>query len=419
MIGGLREELLGRGIVLSYLTVMLVTTTEGTMNLLFPLYLDQLGYVLAGIGTIASLFAVMQLASRVPVGAAYHASTARRQLAAWLVVFALSTTGYAIVGGSLPLIIALTLVHGFAFGALGTLNLAQAIDITGGRKAGPVMGWYTASLSLGYALGAFAGGALADRVGVGGALAILGLAPLLGLAAVMASPPIVGVARPPRGTGPILGRALGAWRSIDGRVWLAFAIVLFLNTVSDSVDTFFPLFGTVALGLPVAALGALKGVKSAAATVVRFASGAVFRVVDFRVVNFWGVVVMSVTTIALAHVAAYPALVVLFIVLGICRGMLRVTSAATIAGLRSEGRDVGLSSGVYNAGLDLGAIIGPAAGGVLATAFGLGTMFQVVAGASLVVYLAVALASPSGRKGLRVLPSRAPAGATPPGTPAT
>jgi len=56
VIGGLREELLGRGIVLSYLTVMLVTTTEGTMNLLFPLYLDQRGYVLAGIGTIASLY---------------------------------------------------------------------------------------------------------------------------------------------------------------------------------------------------------------------------------------------------------------------------------------------------------------------------------------------------------------------------
>ena len=111
MIRGLREELLGRGIVLSYVTVMLVTTTEGTMNLLFPLYLDQRGYVLAGIGTIASLFAVMQLASRVPVGAAYHASTARRQLAAWLVVFALSTTGYAIVGDTLPFLSATHRVH--------------------------------------------------------------------------------------------------------------------------------------------------------------------------------------------------------------------------------------------------------------------------------------------------------------------
>lgn len=419
MIPGLREELLGRGIVLSYVTVMLVTTTEGTMNLLFPLFLDQRGYLLAGIGTIASLFAVMQLVSRVPVGAAYHASTARRQLAFWLVVFALSTSGYAIVGASLPLIIALTLVHGFAFGALGTLNLAQAIDITGGRKAGPVMGWYTASLSLGYALGAFVGGALADRIGLGGALALVGLLPLLGLVAVGLAPVTPGVARPPRVTGGVLGRALGAWRSIDGRVWLAFVIVLFLNTMSDSVDTFFPLFGTVALGLPVAALGALKGVKSAAATVVRFLSGAVFRFVDFRVVNVWGLVVMSVATIVLAHVGSYPALVVVFVVLGVCRGLLRVTSAATIAGLRSEGKDVGLASGVYNAGLDLGAIIGPAVGGILGTIFGLGMMFQLVAGGSLVIYLVIALASPSGRKGLSILPPRQPAGATRPGTPTT
>jgi len=56
---------------------------------------------------------------------------------------------------------------------------------------------------------------------------------------------------------PLWRRGLAAFLGIDGRVWLAFTIVLFLNILSDSTDTFFPLYGT-AIGLPVAFVGALK-----------------------------------------------------------------------------------------------------------------------------------------------------------------
>ena len=86
-----------------------------------------------------------------------------------------------------------------------------------------------------------------------------------------------------------------------------------------------------------------------------------------------------------------------FLVAGLCRGILRVTTAATIAEIRREGRDIGLSSGVYNAGLDLGSIIGPVAGGVVSTVVGIPTMFQVLAVASLVLYFGVSLSSAKGR----------------------
>jgi predicted MFS family arabinose efflux permease len=77
-----------------------------------------------------------------------------------------------------------------------------------------------------------------------------------------------------------------------------------------------------------------------------------------------------------------------------------VTSAATVAELRAEGRDIGLSSGVYNAGLDLGSIIGPAAGGVLSAAFGIPVMFQLLPAGALVLYFAVAVSSRAGRSAL-------------------
>ncbi len=372
-------------------------------NLLFPLYLDHYGYALTVIGTLSSLLGVMRLASRVPIGARYRGSRAKGQQLFWLVLFLVSTSGYAFAHGDLALIVAVTVVHGFSFGALGTINLAVAIDISGGRRAGAVMGWYTAALSAGYALGAFLAGAFADRIGIDATLLWLGLTPSVAIAAVWLTPAVPDSERAAPTPGVALWRrGVSAFRGIDGRVWLAFTIVLFLNILSDSTDTFFPLYG-IAIGLPVAFIGALKASKSASATVIRFFAGAVFRFLDYRAINFWAVLLFAASTFAIPLVPvpiAGPVLLAVFLGAGLCRGILRVTSAATVAELRAEGRDIGLSSGVYNSGLDLGAIIGPAAGGVLSAAFGIPAMFQLLAGGSLVLYFAVALSSPAGRSAL-------------------
>jgi MFS family permease len=310
-------------------------------------------------------------------------------------VFTIATSGFAFAGGLLPVVTLLTVVHGYAFGALGTINLAATIDLTGGRRAGVTMGWYTASLSTGYAIGAFLGGAIADRFGVGAALAVLGLPPALAAIAVLRLPPITAPEHDvPRGAG--LRGLFAAHLKVDTRVWLATVVVLYINVVSDAIDSFFALFG-LAVGLPLAASGALKGLKSSAATFIRFISAGVFRFVDHRTVNFWGVILMGVSTLLIPVLPTFGVLVVLFAVNGVCRGILRVTSSATVAEVRAEGHDVGIASGVYNAGLDIGGILGPAVGGIVADRVGLGAMFQIVALASLVLYFAVALSTPRAR----------------------
>src|SRR5439155_16790748 len=58
--GGLRAELLGGGIILTYLVCLVTTTTEGVHNLLFPLYLNHYGFALTLIGTLSSLLGVMR-----------------------------------------------------------------------------------------------------------------------------------------------------------------------------------------------------------------------------------------------------------------------------------------------------------------------------------------------------------------------
>jgi predicted MFS family arabinose efflux permease len=113
---------------------------------------------------------------------------------------------------------------------------------------------------------------------------------------------------------------------------------------------------------------------------------------------------MALSTFLIPVLPAFGALVVLFLVSGICRGLLRVTSAATVAEVRAEGHDVGVASGVYNAGLDIGAILGPFLGGLVANTMGIGPMFQVVAVGSAALYFAVALSTPRARAALSLGP---------------
>lgn len=386
-------------VLLQYVIAALCTTAEGAILLIYAPYLDGYGYALPTIGTLSALFNVFRLVSRVPVGAAYRPTRARGQLVLWLLVFAAATSGFAFAGGSLPLVVLLTVVHGYAFGALGTINLAVVIDLTQGRRAGATMGLYTAALSTGYAVGAFAGGALADALGIPGAIALIGTLPVLAVPFVLARPPLAANTHATE-RGPGLVGLWRAHRDLDVRVWLAFVIVLYINLVSDAIDTFFALYG-LAIGLPLAATGALKGVKSGAATFIRLVSAGVFRFVDHRAVNFWGVLLMGIATFAVPLLGGvFAALALAFLVAGLCRGLLRVTSAAMIAELRAEGRNVGVASGVYNAGLDIGGIIGPLIAGVVADAIGLAPMFQVVAAGSVVAYLAVALSSARARAAL-------------------
>lgn len=385
-----------RPFVLLLIVACAVTTAKGTEEIVYPPYLAGHGYSLSLIGLLTSLFAALQLASRMPVGIAYRADRAKRQFALALAAFGVSTSGFAFANGQPVAVVVLSVVLGFAFGSVGTLGLALAIDVTGGRRAGASMAWYTAAISLGYALGSVIGGSLAETIGIPATLGLIGMLPVMAAVAVLALPAIDGAPFPvDRGRG--LRGLFGAAGKLDRRVWLAFVIVLYINVLSDSTDTFFPVFAPT-VGISLAVVGLLRAFKSGAAIFIRSTGVVLLRLVDYRTVTLVSIVAAATATFAVPLSASLGVLIPIWVVLGLTRGVLRATSAATIAELRNEGRDVGLASGVYNSGLDIGAIVGPALGGGLATVFGIGPMFQIVAVVALCAWLAVALSSPGTRR---------------------
>jgi predicted MFS family arabinose efflux permease len=373
-----------------------ITTTKGTVEIIFPPYLAGYGYSLSVIGLLTSLIAALQLVSRVPAGLAYRGHRAKQQYAFALVAFALSTIGFAFANGNAAAVAALSLVHGFAFGAIGTLGLALAIDLSSGRGAGASMAWYTAAISTGYALGSLIGGSAAETIGMPATLGLLGALPLLAALAVLVLPDIEGAPQAfDRGRG--LRGLFAAGAKLDSRVWLAVVIVLYLNVLQDGLDTFFPVFAPT-VGISLAVVGVLRAIKSGAGIFMRFSIAVLLQAVDYRRVTLVAVVASAAGLAAVPLSNSVLVIAPIFVVLGLTRGVLRATSAATIAELRREGRDVGLASGVYNMGLDVGGIIGPALGGAVAGVVGIPAMFQIVAVTAFVAWLLVALSTPASRE---------------------
>ena len=73
-----------------YLAMTFITASEGGLNVIYPPFLEQNGYSLELVGGLVSLFAALQLVSRLPTGALYSRARARLIIggAIWIVIAA-------------------------------------------------------------------------------------------------------------------------------------------------------------------------------------------------------------------------------------------------------------------------------------------------------------------------------------------
>lgn len=374
---------------LIYALAGLTTMSQGAMELTFPLNLHRLGSTLPLVGTTVAVMGAGQILSRLPAGHAYRARSAPFLSAASLASHGLTTIALALT--SVWLLQATFVgLHGVAFGLVTTFQLAMLIDsrrATGSMAAS--IAWFTAAISLGYAAGSPLGAAAIQRFGYGGAFWIAGgislVAAVLSLLAVPPQRHAVEAAPGPSGWRGLLD---GLAR-LPAPIWLAAMLALYLNFLTDSVASFFPIYA-VAMGIPLGLVGLLRSLNSLVGAGVRLLAAAIFRVVRPQPANHLSVIAMAAASFALSVVTGALPLVATFVVLGASRGMVRITSANLVADERSQlGRNVGLASGVYNAGLDAGVMLAPPITGVVAGAAGIPVAFRAVSIAlPLLYYLA-------------------------------
>lgn len=382
-----------------YVATTLFELAEGALRFLVPINLHGRGLAPSAIGFVIFVFSLTSLLSRGVTAAIYRRDRARRLI----VVAGLASTLAYLVTPFVGDVWAFTLLmafDGFGWGVATTCLLAVMMTSTPTSVPSAVaMGWYVGFQGIAFALATTVGGLLAEVAGVQVAMLVLATLPVLGAVFIALRLPRPAGGRPADqapAEDEATRRSLRAARLriglVPAAVWAATVVALYLNVMNGLLQSFFPLLG-LALGLSLAEIGTLSSVRSAVSAVSRFGAGWIFaRLAPSRL--HLPLLAMSALTVALLPSApAYLVLLPLFAMNGISRGLLRVTTGAAAMDSTPAGQ-AGAAAALMTAGLDVGKMIGPLAGGLVATAIGLEAMFRIVPltflVTSIVVYLVVA-----------------------------
>jgi predicted MFS family arabinose efflux permease len=327
----------------------------------------------------------------------YTVDRARRLL---VVGGALSAAAFAVA----PLVrspgpfAALMAVDGFGWSIATTAQLAVLVAARpSGVSTASAMGWYAGFNGLGNTVAGAGAGFLADTIGFAPSFLVLAAVPAVATLIMVALMPWgqLGPAAgaPPQTAKPPAPR-LGvreAWRGLASLpvVWAGVLIMVYINLMSGVVNTFHPLLA-VGAGLSLTQVGILRSVRSWASSTVRLGSGVIFGRTDGKwmttpLVLLGAVAVAAVPSVASSFVLQVP----LFLAGGLSRGLLRVTGSTEAFDGATGDRQHGMIAALLQGGLDLGKLVGPLVGGIVAEVWGLPTMFRVVPLVMLLVYLPI------------------------------
>ena len=149
------------------LVVLVLYAGVGMMEVLFPLYMDSLGYAKSGIGLLFVLLAVTMIASQPLVGRWINRVGATLPIAACLVLVAALLT-LMVVGRSFAAWTPVFLVLGIAVGMGVSASMFLVAAETKAEERGAAYGLWNFSFSVGYLVGPVIGGTLAQMTAGGG-----------------------------------------------------------------------------------------------------------------------------------------------------------------------------------------------------------------------------------------------------------
>jgi MFS family permease len=368
--------------------LFLLNLADGMISTIASAYAGSLGYSLADIGLIVSLYSIASLVSRLPSA---HLADGRRADAWLYAACALNAATFAVypfATAPAPLWI-VRILHGLTFGTATTLNLACFLAVCTPSNRTTATALFTASWSGGYSIGNFVSGVMADNFGFTPTFLVAAVCPLL---AIVAQPRLRPAPLPSSGE----ARSMPTWRvlfhpEVRGVPVLAFSIY-FHNSL---LATLFPLY-VLAIGQTLSVAGSARALQSLTNTLVRPLSGPLMRRVGPLELGAAGVALTALAIVVIPFSVSPFVLLALFVAVGAGRAVGVVANATGTLDLAERGiLKRGTASALMTAGGDSGSVVAPLLAGATAAAINLGPTLQVLAVGMAVVGVAVLL---SGRR---------------------
>jgi sugar phosphate permease len=369
-----------------YLSVFLFVAGNSALTVLIPVHLARNGHLsTAAIGLVVGAFGLSSLVARVPVGLAYTARRGNVFLVAGALLNAAAYALLPVVHGA-PLFALLMALNGIGWSIATTAQLALLVARPpGGVSTAAAMGWFSGATGLGNMAAGVLGGFMADRIGLGATFYVLAVTPVVGALLMVRTSQVL--------EQPAEEAERPSWRLLGQMplaLWAGVLVMFFINGLNALQNTFYPVLA-VAAGLSLTQIGAASSLRSWASSSSRFGSGPLFQRVDPAGLTLPLIVLGTLATVAIPSVIdSFLLQIPLFLLTGVSRGLLRVTGSADAFDAVGD-RGHGLTSALLYGGLDLGKIILPVVGGVVAHAWSIATMLRVVPLGLLLLYLALAL----------------------------
>jgi MFS family permease len=359
------------------LPVIAITMQNNVSWLLISPYLQHLNFPVAAIGSLISLSPLFSLVSRMPAGMAYSHSRARVLITMAVVVmgvcsffysFAVDAVSFALVHG----------INGLAYGAATTLYMAFYVDSLGpDENRSHAMGYYVGSLAVGYSTGNFVAGYVADDFGYDVAFSVAALLALVALACVWAlgGGPAHDTGAKKRLAPARLTLSASLKAVFDPAMLEVMIVALFLNFLNQVCGVFLPLYG-LAIGITLTQVGVIRGMYTLCNAVTRPLSGFVVTRFGHRRLSRGGLALQSALLSLVPLCGSFGTLLAVSTSSGFMRAVAIVSNAVGLVEDVDETKvQRGAASAIYNAAGDLGNIIGPTAGGLIAGFTGLAGLF--------------------------------------------
>ena len=366
--------------------VIAITVQSNSASTIIPPYLQALNIPVAIIGSLISLGPIFALTSRLPSGMAYTQGRARLLIAITVLAMGVTNFGYSLATNTLTFAIVHAL-NGFAYGTVTTLYMAFFVDsLPPGENRNHAMGYYVGSLAVGYATGNLFGGWIADHMGYGTTFQIGAVLAVIPVALLwLLGPSTQHVGQPKEPSKLTLKDSFKAiWEPGLATVVI---VALFLNLLHQMTGVFFSLYG-LAVGLSLTQIGLLRAAYAGCNAVTRPISGHVVNRFGHRKLSYLGLPIQSAILMLVPLFTGFGMLLVVYVTSGFMRAVVIVANAIGLVQDIPEAKvRRGLASGIYNAAGDLGNILGPAVGGVIAQATSLGSVFVIGPLGSTILFL--------------------------------
>jgi MFS family permease len=346
---------------------------------LLPLFAHRLGASPSMIGLVMGASTLTGVFVKLPAGALSDLFGRRRLLICGALVFATMPFTYLFIA-TIAGLIALRFIHGSATAIFSPVAAASLSDIAPPDRRGSWLSTYSTAQGTGQAFGPVLAGYLvaADRFDL--SFAISGV---IGLAV-----PLV-IARWPAAASP--SHRGSSWNEFKAGILEVGADRLVLITsaahaaqfvLNGTLNAFLPLYAHDVLGLSAAQIGWLFATQTATTLFVRPFIGRLSDRVGRRPVIACGLTLCSTAVFALSRASSLPPVVATIVVYAMGVAITTAATSAYITDLTRQAR-YGVAHGVFGTIYDVGDALGPISAGVLVTAAGYATMFQVMAAVTL------------------------------------